>query len=264
LHSKLTIMVLENVQSKKVIKTSYVRGKYPLLTQNNYKTIKGEKLGIKTLILYLSPYKDNSKGKNLCPKASLGCSKACLFNSGMGGMYEQVANGRRNKTEWFLEDRESFVGTLIVEIAKAVKKYSADWHLSIRLNGTSDIVWENIYYGGKNIFEHFPDVDFYDYTKISSRFKKQLPKNYHLTFSRSEENESEALSLLRKGFNVAAVFLKKPTHYKGFKVVDGDLSDNRIGDEKGVIVGLSYKNATGKNGGELNQYAKTSGFVIFI
>ena len=141
-----------------------------LLTENNHKTIKGEKLGIKTLILYLSPYKDNTRGKNLCPKASLGCSKACLFNSGMGGMYKRVADGRRNKTEWFLEDRESFVSTLISEITKAVNKYSADWVLSIRLNGTSDIVWENIYYGGKNIFEHFPDVDFYDYTKISTRF----------------------------------------------------------------------------------------------
>ena len=263
MRSKLIIMVLDNIKAKKVVKTSYVRGKYPLLTQNNHKTLLGEKMGIKTLILYLSPYKDNSKGKNLCPKASMGCSKACLFNSG-NARFEHVQLGRRNKTEWFLEDRESFVSTIITEITKAVKKYSADWVLSVRLNGTSDIVWEHIYYGGKNIFEHFPDVNFYDYTKISNRFKKVLPKNYHLTFSRSEENESEALALLHKGFNIAWVFNKIPTEYKGFKVINGDESDNRVGDEKGVIVGLKFKNLTGSGAGELNQYAKTSGFVTFI
>lgn len=257
-------MVLDNIKAKKVVKTSYVRGKYPLLTQNNHKTLLGEKMGIKTLILYLSPYKDNSKGKNLCPKASLGCSKACLFNSGMGGMYQRVADGRRNKTEWFLEDSASFVNTLINEINKAITKYSADWVLSVRLNGTSDIVWENILHEGKNIFEHFPSVNFYDYTKISTRFKKALPKNYYLTFSRSETNENEALAILRKGFNVAWVFNKIPTEYMGYKVINGDESDNRVGDERGVIVGLKFKNATGKNGGELNKYAKESGFVTYI
>jgi len=234
-----------------------------LLTENNHKTIKGEKLGIKTLIMYLSPYKDNSKGKNLCPKASEGCSKACLFNSGNARFFH-VQAGRRNKTEWFLSDRNSFVAALVTEIESAIKKYSKDWIINIRLNGTSDIVWENIKHNGVTIFELFPTIQFYDYTKISSRFKKTLPSNYHLTFSRSESNESEAIALLKKGFNVAWVFNKLPTEHKGFKVINGDESDNRIGDEKNVIVGLRYKNATGANGAALNLHAKTSGFVTFI
>ena len=82
-----------------------IRKDVQLLTTDNHKTVKGEVMGVKTLVLYLSPHKDNSKGKNLCPKASEGCSKACLFNSGMSGMYANVANGRRNKTELFLSDR---------------------------------------------------------------------------------------------------------------------------------------------------------------
>jgi len=257
------------VRVKKVTKTVYVkptvniRKNVSLLTFKNHKTVKGEKLGIKTLILYLSPYKDNSMGKNLCPKASAGCSKACLFNSGHGG-FDMVANARRNKTEWFLQDRAGFVSTLVNEIETAVKKYSKDWVLAIRLNGTSDIVWENIKHEGKNIFETFPDIQFYDYTKIANRFDKPLPTNYHLTFSRSETNENEAMEILKRGFNVAWVFNKVPNFHAGYKVINGDDSDVRVNDEKGVIVGLKYKNATGKNGKELNIHAKTSGFVTIL
>jgi hypothetical protein len=235
-----------------------------LLTTNNFKTIKAEKLGIKTLILYLSPYKDNKQGKNLCPKASAGCSKACLFNSGMGGMYENVANGRRNKTEWFLSDRDSFVAKLIDEIEAAKKRYSDKWILRIRLNGTSDIVWENILHNGKTIFEIFDDIMFYDYTKIDRRFSRKLPKNYYLTFSRSETNEAKAIELLDRGINVAWVFNKIPIEHMGYKVINGDETDNRIGDERGVIVGLKFKNLTGKGAGELNEYARSSGFVTIL
>ena len=263
-------MVSEQVKLKKVVKTKFlrkenltIRKNIDLLTVKNHKTVKGEVMGIKTLILYLSPYKDNSKGKNLCPKASAGCSKACLFNSGHGGL-DKVANARRNKTEWFLQDRAGFVTTLVKEIETAVSKYSKDWVLAIRLNGTSDIVWENILHEGKNIFETFPDIQFYDYTKISNRFKKPLAANYHLTFSRSEDNEVEALDLLKKGFNVAWVFNKVPLEYNGYKVINGDESDVRVNDEKGVIVGLRYKNATGRNGKTLNENAKTSGFVTIL
>ena len=238
-----------------------IRKDVQLLTTDNHKTVKGEVMGVKTLVLYLSPYKDNSKGKNLCPKASLGCSKACLFNSG-NARFDKVQLARRNKTEWFLEDRESFVSTIITEIDLAIKKYSSDWIINIRLNGTSDIVWEHIYYGGKNIFEYYPNVNFYDYTKISTRFNKQLPKNYHLTFSRSEDNMIEALKLLKQGVNVAMVFNKLPQTYLGFTVINGDDSDVRTQDPKGVIVGLRYKNATGRGANELNKIGRESGFII--
>lgn len=36
-----------------------------------------------------------------------------------------------------------------------------------------------------------------------------------------------------------------PLIYKGFKVIDGTISDERFLDEKGVIVGLKYKTPRG-------------------
>jgi len=241
-----------------------IRKDVQLLTTNNFKTTKGEKMGIKTFILYLSPYKDNSKGKNLCPKASVGCSKSCLFNSG-NARFDRIQVGRRNKSEWYLSDRDSFMLKLVSEIETAIKKYSNDWILAIRLNGTSDIPYENIIVkDGKNIFQLFPKVKFYDYTKIANRFNKVLPKNYNLTFSRSETNENKAIELLNSGVNVAWVFDNKPKRYLGYKVVDGDLSDVRFKDKNGVIVGLTFKNATGKGAKELNDFAKVSGFVTYI
>jgi hypothetical protein len=237
--------------------------KQVLLTTNNHKTIKGESLGYITYIMYLSPFTDNSQKINLCPHASKGCSSACLFNSGFGGMYERVREGRRNRTEWFLSDRKSFMLKIESEIAAAVKKHEGKAIVTIRLNGTSDIRFEKIKVrDGKNIFELFKDVQFYDYTKNPKRFDIELPSNYHLTFSRSEDNGKTALKILAKGFNVAMVFNKVPSTYMGYDVIIGDETDLRFLDAKGVIVGLKFKNNTGKGGEVANSYARESGFVI--
>ena len=240
---------------------SYRKSK--LLTRDNHKTIKGEKKGYITYILYMSPYKDNSKKVNLCPHASKGCSSACLFNSGVGGIYEGVKEGRRNKTEWYLSNRAEFMLQLDKEIGLALNKHK-DKHVVFRLNGTSDIRWEKIKVrDNKNIFELYPKVRFYDYTKNHLRFDIELPKNYHLTFSRAEHNHDKAMELLNRGFNVAVVFHKElPKKYEGFKVINGDEHDLRFKDRKNVIVGLKYKNNTGKGGREANEYSKKSGFVI--
>jgi hypothetical protein len=137
---------------------------------------------------------------------------------------------------------------------------------AVRLNGTSDKPWESLRIFKKvndvitvvkndksniNIFELFPNIQFYDYTKIDRRMIKNTYSNYHLTFSRSETNDKVSLNMLNKGFNVAYVFgVKKeqdlPKTYKGFKVINGDLSDLRFLDEPNVIVGLKYKLMTGK------------------
>jgi hypothetical protein len=211
----------------------------------------------------MSPYKDNSKGVNLCPHASKGCSSACLFNSGFGGIYDTVKEGRRNKTEWYLSNKAEFMAQLDKEILAAVNRHK-DKHVVFRLNGTSDIRFEKIKVrDNKNIFELYPKVQFYDYTKNHIRFDIELPKNYHLTFSRAEHNHNKAIELLSRGFNVAVVFNKElPKKYEGFKVINGDETDLRFKDKKGVVVGLKYKNNTGKGGKENNVYAKESGFVI--
>ena len=235
-----------------------------LLTSNNAKTIKGEKKQFKTFILYMSPFTLNSKGVNLCPMASEGCSNSCLFESGFGGIYTSVKNGRTEKTEFYLSDRIGFLDKLVNEITKLEKKFKdSEYTLAIRLNGTTDISYEKqITSNGKTIFDTFPNVQFYDYTKNYTRFKKQLPSNYHLTFSRSEINNEIAMDILSKGFNVAMVFDKLPDTYMGYKVINGDETDLRFLDEQNVIVGLKYKKMTGFGGAKKNIEAFTSGFVI--
>jgi len=238
-----------------------------LLSTTNAKTVKGEKLGYTTYIMYLAPHTQNSKGINLCSHASKGCAKACLFGSG-AARFEGVQNGKRNKTEYYLADKKNFMLQLVKEISKAeklhgliqgekqYKKNGIDVlrykNFAVRLNGTSDIPFEKIKLdNGLNIFETFPNVQFYDYTKNPTRFAKVRPNNYHLTFSRSEDNDTITLDLLSKGNNVAIVFGVRdvkdlPTTYKGYKVINGDETDLRFLDETNVVVGLKYKLVTGK------------------
>lgn len=234
----------------------------PLLSTNNFKTMKGEKLGYITYILYMSPFTHNTTGINVCSHASKGCAEACLVGSGFGGMYHNVMEGRKNKTEYFLSSRVEFLFQLKGEIEKAIIKNKDKAIVTIRLNGTSDLPFEKfrVFEGGKNIFELFPEIQFYDYTKNYLRFDKVLPANYHLTFSRSETNHEKAIEMLKRGFNVAMVFNKVPSTYEGFEVVNGDESDLRFLDKKNVIVGLYYKKMTGK--GANNALGVQSGFVI--
>jgi hypothetical protein len=236
-----------------------------LLSTNNAKTIKGEKVGYTTYIMYLSPHTQNSRGINLCSHASKGCAKACLFNSG-AARFDAVQEGKMNKTEYFLADREAFLQQLFIEISGIVKRHSVmndtlykkngdvlrNKKFAIRLNGTSDIPFEKFKIkDNKNIFELFPSVQFYDYTKNPIRFEKEQPSNYHLTFSMSEDNKEKSFELLNRGFNVAMVFGVKtveelPKSFNGFEVVNGDKSDLRFLDKPNVIVGLKYKLMTGR------------------
>jgi hypothetical protein len=99
-----------------------------------------------------------------------------------------------------------------------------------------------------------PDIQFYDYTKIKNRLSDKLPSNYHLTFSKSESNGDEIKDLLTTAFNIAVVFKDKlPKTYLGRDVVDGDISDLRFLEPKGVIVGLATKG---------NAKTDNTGFVV--
>ena len=256
-----------------------------LLSTNNAKTIKGEKVGYTTYIMYLAPYNQNSKGINLCSHASKGCAKACLFNSG-AARFDAVQQGKINKTEYFLHNRKAFLEQLYNEI-KAIeikhnnivgeKVYKKNGEVlrykkfAIRLNGTADIRFEKFKIkDNKNIFELFPNVQFYDYTKNHLRFNVTLPTNYHLTFSRSEDNDIKSFELLKRGYNVAMVFgVKKvselPSEYRGFKVINGDESDLRFLDEQNVIIGLKYKLMTGKGTKGINkENVETNDFIINV
>lgn len=232
-----------------------------LLTYDNKKTKKNEKYGVATAIMYLSPHKDNKYGINLCKGASKGCAEACLVGSGMGGMIKSVIEARKKRTHFFLEDQEGFMKQLVKEIEKGSKKHGKDF--SVRLNGTSDIPFEDIPVNGKkNIFEVFPYIQFYDYTKRFNRLKKNIPSNYYLIFSRNEVNGDRCKQALDKGFNVAIVFDKLPNKLYGYEVVDGDKHDLRYIEDGPKVIGLKYKPLTGKGAKPKNIRAKQSGFVL--
>lgn len=217
-----------------------------LLTKSNTKVEKSLEFGYLNLILHLAPY--NLSGKNVCPNASLGCAMACLNTAGMG-IFSNVQKARKEKTLRYFNDRKGFMADLFADIESAKKSAKKQGlKLAIRLNGTSDILTLAL-----DATKAFPDVQFYDYTKNKKSFDRDLPSNYHLTFSRSETNEKDCLELLKRGFNSAMVFDKLPETYKGFKVIDGDINDLRFKDEKGVIVGLKAKGKGKKD---------ESGFVI--
>ena len=213
---------------------------------SNAKTVKGQKKGFLTAILYLAPSEESDK-INVCPHASPGCKAACLYSSGRGKM-PSVIKARIQKTLEFFYDPFGFVEQLAIDIPKAITKAkNKGFTPCVRLNGTSDLSWESLRGRERvNLMERFPEIQFYDYTKNVRRMLDyidgKMPKNYHLTFSKSEENDEKVLQVLKKGGNVAVVFEKFiPDSYLGYKVVDGDESDLRFLDEEGVVVGLKAK-----------------------
>jgi hypothetical protein len=227
-----------------------------LLTTSNTKIKKGEALGFQTFGVHLAP--SNLSGFNTCQHASVGCAAACLNTAGHG-VFSTVQNARIEKTKLFFKDKALFMAQLVKEISSGIK--SAERKNLVpcfRLNLTSDLPWEKILLNGKNVFDLFPSVQFYDYTKHVARMSlflaDELPSNYHLTFSRSESNEPLVDAMLASGGNVAVVFRGElPASWKGKRVVSGDESDLRFKDPKNVVVGLVEKGRAKKD---------SSGFVV--
>ncbi len=223
-----------------------------LLSRYNYKTVKGEKLGILTGILYLAPAK--LSGYETCPMRSIGCTEACLNTAGMG-IFSNVQKARIDKTKMFFEERDKFMAILKKDILSLVRKARKENFIpAVRLNGTSDINWIRF-----KIMEDFPDVQFYDYTKITKHLTKDIP-NYHITFSKNEMNDEDCKLALNLGYNVAVVFNTKkeeelPKEWNGFPVYDGDLSDVRFYDPDNYVIGLRAKGEAKKD---------KSGFVVNI
>lgn len=232
-------------------KSAYTKVKN-LLSQGstNAKTAKNE---IETFILYLAP-SDIIGTHNLCPFASEGCRKACLYSAGRGA-FSNVQQSRINKTKFWAHDREAFYIQLANEIL-AIHSKTVN-HVAIRLNGTSDIDHIGLlfrYTGINFLSAEYSNILFYDYTKSIKQIEKYKGTNYKLTFSLSETNQTEAIKVLLDGGNIAAVFSGQlPQSYKGFKVIDGDKTDLRYFDPANVIVGLKAKGQAKKD---------TSGFVI--
>lgn len=269
------------------------RGIQQLLTDPvaNPKVAKGLKYGVMTSPLHLAPAR--LSGYEVCPKASPGCREACLHTAGNPAYLQKKQKARINKTRFYFEDRSAFLIVLAAEIAALEKKARlTGMQPAVRLNATSDIPWERIQiphdawwphvglgYGWEdhapNIMEVFPNVEFYDYTKITKRIREYvcggMPSNYYLVLSATEDNQKDVREALTWGASVAMVFegkvlphgyvpdLDVGTHqyspvyvdidggkHERYEVVDGDISDYLVPHQhrpgyEGKIIGLHAK-----------------------
>jgi hypothetical protein len=224
-----------------------------LFTFDNGKTPKGEKQGYLTAIMYLAP--SDLSGYPVCAFAKLAqCELPCLNTAGRG-RFDATQKARIRKTLMFHQFRDEFNILLISEMNRALRKSERmGLTLVVRLNGTSDIPWENetvysVYYrrpdlrGEWTIFALFPKVQFYDYTKAPTRHK--LPDNYHLTFSYSGVDSFKPIVRKwrdkRVDQNMAVVFESESAKYqtKFYNVVNGDESDLRFLDKRSAVPGYN-------------------------
>ena len=246
-------------QARKLAKISYLG-----MTNQSAKLEKNFKVfNVLTYSLYLSP--SHTSGYEVCPESTPECRMGCLNTSGLAKV--ETFSGRTNikdariaKTRLLVEHQEFFMNLLVAEIESAIRKAKKiDALFSIRLNCTSDVDWANTLLNGKNIFEIFPEIQFYDYTKIFKKFATK-PENYHLTYSFTGYNWAFCQKVLEMGYNIAMVFNldkkdKLPMSYKGVEIISGDLSDYRVNDAKGVIVGLVWKKIANKKHNEIVRFS---------
>ena len=223
-------------------RTGAAEGRVPLLTAPDG-NVKFAKTEAAVYGLALAP--STVSGHNVCPFSTPACRAGCVAFAGKGE-FPKVIEGRVLKTRFLVEDPSAFFTLLAHEIGVAWRKHGV--RLRVRLNTFSDIRWEDV---APEIFEAFPTVRFYDYTKHPER--PNVPANYHVTYSASERTADAKLAVwAAEGENVAVVFSTSrsqplPMTYAGVRVIDGDKSDDRTRDPRGVIVGLRAKGRMRKN-----------------
>jgi hypothetical protein len=237
--------------------------------ESNTKTLKSDKAGKGFITKSLSLAPAKSSGFNLCASASAACISGCLHTSGLANIFPRtIIPARIAKARFLRLNPSEFRKQLEKELLDSYRTASRNGlRLAVRLNVVSDVIWEREIPG---LFETFPNVQFYDYTKHYKRMQRYLdwtlPINLQLTFSWSGRNEAECLDVLNKGGNVAVPFHVKyhgenrkplPVEFKGFPVIDGDITDLRFLDKQGgQVVGLRVKGRAKKD--------FESGFVVAV
>lgn len=219
------------------------------LPESNPKLVKGKKLNVLSSPHNLSPA--NESGWNMCAQASAGCIAACLHTAGNPIHLENKIAARLARTRAFMTMRKAYMAVMCFELESLeIKANRLGYVPAWRPNTTSDFPFHSVAItvngkAYKSPIHYFEGIQAYDYTKITKKALQHaaglLPKNYHITFSKSESNWEDCLRVLESGGNVAAVFDKLPESYMGFRVINGDESDVRFYDESGVIVGLKAK-----------------------
>ena len=208
-----------------------------ILSYNNNKTIKGEKYGHATFIFYGAP--NTISGYNTCANSSEGCRANCIYYSGYGAM-KNVQNARIRKTKMYFEERRDFISLVNIDIKSAIKfSERNNMEPAFRLDGTTDIGL------AKHFVGLYPNVQFYDYTKIMKRVKlAEKYDNWHVTYSLSEDTTRSTIKILLAGrTNIAIPFKRVPdtgSPYRlwGRKLVDGYSTDLRFLDGDNRIVCL--------------------------
>jgi len=191
---------------------------------------------------------------HLCPSQEIaGCREACLVSAGRG-RFDNVAQGRRRKTDWFMSDRDGFVVQLRKEMTSFIHTCKRQAVKPVfRLNTISDIQWERLL----DIEDEFGDAFLYDYTKLAGRLGK-TPDNYKLMFSFSNASKyrNQLLLAMRSHTDtpIAVVFdCDIPKTFLGRPVIFGDDSDIVNVQSGRVVIALKAK-------GQAKQ--DTSGFVV--
>jgi hypothetical protein len=245
-----------------------------LAAGGNAKTVKGDDV-YQTAIMYLAPYLSSGVG-NLCATADIAkCHEGCLFKAGRADIFESVNTARIAKTKRYFANRAAFITELVRGLESFTRHCRKIGVLpAVRLNGTSDIQWEVAHPCTRkgtayaSLFAAFPEIVFYDYTKIVKRAYRALPSNYSLTLSYSGANMAYAESVLKAahetGANIAVVYRSKDRRnaamadrtvaFLGREVINGDETDMRFLDPKNRIVGLYAKGRRAKK--------DQSGFII--
>ena len=236
------------------------------------KMVYSENAGTITYCLYLAPA--NMSGYEVCPCSEF-CRKFCLNGSGRnkgdiiekGPEESRINKSRIKKTKLFFENRDLFMQLMIAEINRS-RNYAMKRGLNfaVRINGTSDISPEDFVFEGKNILEIYPDIQFYDYTKVYSRIAL-LGKyhNYDLTYSYNGHNWGCCENFLKHGGKVAVVFENQsmlPMKFRGYNVWDANGYDMRFLDPKGWIMGLHYHKTAANYDKDGNYIRPNNDFVV--
>lgn len=204
-----------------------------------------EEKGVVTYCVYLAPA--DLSGYNVCPNHKF-CKKFCLNGSGhnkidiLSGL-NRIEQARIRKSRLFFENRELFMQILVHEIRKCkrfAEKKGAGF--AVRLNGTSDLNPEDFVLNGQNVLEIFPEVQFYDYTKVFRRvYLMDKYPNYDVTYSYSGHNAGLCEKFLSKGGKVAVVFAHDiPDKFLGYPTFDANAYDMRYIDPKAHVMALHY------------------------
>ena len=159
-------------------------------------------------VQHLNLIPSNISGYETCASKSKGCAIACLHTAGNSVFMPQKTLGRTNRTLMYFKERAGFLAKLCREIRNhEINCKKKGLVPVVRLNTTSDIMWE-----AHKVFQAFPKVQFYDYTKHFKRMLKflkgELPSNYHLTFSLNEANHSQGDQILKKAVTLRLYFVK--------------------------------------------------------